>query len=94
MKATNVIQENGQITLPAEWRDKYHLKTGDEITFVETDNGLVIVPSQVLMNAALDDIGEALQGDGVTLEELIESGREIRGELLKELYGIDASDAD
>ena len=34
-------------------------------------------------------VNEALREFGVTLEELIESGREIRGELLREMYGID-----
>ena len=41
---------------------------------------------------ALDQIGAALRERGETLESMIESGREIRGELLKELYGIDASE--
>ncbi|GEM_PF-5439616 len=39
-------------------------------------------------NAMLDAIGEALREQGVTLDELIESGREIRGKLIEEQYGI------
>ena len=41
----------------------------------------------VAMNA-LDRIGKALQERGISLEELIESGRDIRGQLLEVEYGI------
>lgn len=37
----------------------------------------------------LTRIGDALKAKGIALEEMIESGREIRGELLKEWYRID-----
>ena len=40
----------------------------------------------------LDDIGRELKQRGVTLEDLIKDGREIRGDLLKELYGIEPED--
>ncbi len=89
MRRTYTIQENGQVTLPIEWREKYGLKKGDVVSFVETDQGLMVVPQALLAMEALDEIGKALKEKGVTLEELLESGREIRGDLLKELYGID-----
>jgi hypothetical protein len=34
----------------------------------------------------LDEIGESLRARGITLEELIQSGREIRQELYEEKY--------
>ena len=37
---------------------------------------------------ALDEIGKILKEKGLTLEELMESGREIRGKLLEEEYGL------
>ena len=40
-----------------------------------------------MVNKALDRIGENLRQEGLTLEELIESGREIRAELIREQYG-------
>ena len=45
-------------------------------------------PTEAEVNAALDGIGEALRATGVTLEELIETGREIRWEIIKEKYGL------
>jgi hypothetical protein len=45
-------------------------------------------PTEAEVNAALDRIGAALRESGATLEELIESGREIRGESIAEKYGL------
>jgi hypothetical protein len=36
---------------------------------------------------ALDNIGHALKAKGLSLEDMIESGREIREELYREQYG-------
>lgn len=88
-RKTYVLQESGSVTLPAEFRKKYDLKPGDEIRFIETDAGLLISPREALIDKLLDDIGEDLRSKDITLDDLIESGREIRGRLLKERYGID-----
>jgi hypothetical protein len=39
---------------------------------------------------ALDRIGEVLKERGLSLEELIESGREIRAHIVEEEYGPEA----
>ncbi len=82
------VQEKGQVTLPTEIREKLGLKKGDLVSVVETNEGILITPQQVVANKALDKLGEALKGKGLSLEELIESGREIRGQMVKEKYGI------
>ena len=87
-----VLQESGSVTLPAEFRKKYGLAPGDEISFIETEDGLLISPREALLNKLLDEIGAGLREHGITLEELMDSGREIRGQLLKERYGIDDED--
>lgn len=81
------VQEKGQVTLPTELRRKLGLKKGDLVAVEETEGGILITPQEVLATRALDEIGKALAERGVTLEDLIESGREIRGELIQETYG-------
>jgi AbrB family looped-hinge helix DNA binding protein len=83
------VQEKGQVTLPAETRRKLGLKKGDLVAIMETPDGVLITPQQVVAMKALDRIGEVLREQGLTLEDLIESGREVRGQILKEKYGID-----
>lgn len=82
------VQERGQVTIPKEIRDRLDLKKGDLVTFVETEEGVIIKPAEIVMSAALDEIGEALKERGLSLEELMERGREIRGELIEEEYNI------
>jgi len=83
------VQKKGQVTIPFEIRKKLNLKTGDLVTFVETDRGVVIKPAEVIVADALDEIGQALKAKGLSLEQLLEQGRTIRGELLKEEYGLE-----
>jgi len=82
------IQEKGQVTLPAKVRKKLGLKKGDLVAVTETEEGVLITPQQVVANKALDRIGQILKEKGLSLEELIKSGREIRGEVLRKKYGI------
>jgi antitoxin PrlF len=86
------VQEKGQVTIPAEIREKLGLQKGDLVAFVETEQGVVISPQEVVAMKALDKLGEMLKEKGITLEELIEDGREIRGEIAKEKYGLDTEE--
>ena len=85
-KRTYTIQDNGQITLPVAWRRRYGLKKGDVVVVKETAEGLLINPNEAQVLELLDEIGESLRARGITLEELIQSGREIRQELYEEKY--------
>ena len=85
----SIVQEKGQVTIPAEIRKKLGLKKGDYVAFVETDQGVMISPQEIVAQEALEEIGQILKKKGLTLEELIETGREIRGNLIQEEYGID-----
>ena len=76
------IQEKGQVTIPAEIRRELGLKKGDLVAVTATADGVLITPRSVLAVKALDRIGELLREQGLSLDDLIESGREVRGEIL------------
>lgn len=82
------VQEKGQVTLPSEIREKLGLKKGDLVAVLETDEGVLISPQEIVATRALDRIGEVLKGKGISLEEIIESGREVRGSLIEKQYGL------
>jgi AbrB family looped-hinge helix DNA binding protein len=82
------IQEKGQVTIPTEIRKKLGLKRGDLVAVMETPDGVFIMPQQVLATTALDRIGDILKEQGLSLDELIASGRDSRTDLLQETYGI------
>ena len=82
------VQEKGQVTIPTKLRKKLNIKKGDTVMVIETKDGLLIKPAEIVLSEALDEMGKALKADDVTLEEWIERGREIREKLLEETYGI------
>ena len=88
------IQEKGQVTLPARVRRQFGLKKGDLVAVTVTPEGVLITPQEVIAARALDALGAALRERGLTLEELIESGREVRGELIQEQYDLPADRLD
>lgn len=85
------VQEKGQVTIPVEIREKLNLKKGDLVTFVETDEGVMIKPAEVVVSEAFDQIGKALKERGISLDELIERGREIREPIIEEEYDLSDS---
>ena len=88
------VQQRGQVTIPIELRRKLGIKEGGVVAFIETEDGILISPREVLAMDALDRVGEVLKERGISLEELIESGREIRGEMVKDDYGLKAERGD
>ena len=55
---------------------------------METPDGIFITPQQVMATKALDSIGNILKEQGLSLAEVINSGRELRTDILQETYGI------
>ena len=79
----------GQLALPVDLREKLGLRRGDLVSIVETPEGLLISSRQVTIERDLALAEAELQEHGLTLDELVESGREIRAELTRNQYGID-----
>jgi len=88
------VQEKGQVTIPSQIRKKLKLKKGDLVVFEETETGIMIKPAEVLVSDALTEIGKALQAKGITLDEIMDRGRNIRGSLIADKYGIEKSNMD
>lgn len=87
----SMVQEKGQVTIPVEIRRKLGLKKGDMVAFVETADGVLISPREAVALDAIRQIGKSLKEKGITLDEMIENGRNIRGDLLREMYGVDVA---
>jgi AbrB family looped-hinge helix DNA binding protein len=75
------IQEKRQVTIPQAIRKKLGLKQGDLVAVMETPDGVFLTPRQVLATKALDRIGDILKEQGMSLDELITSGEQIRNQL-------------
>ncbi len=82
------VQSKGQVTIPTEIRKKLGLKKGDLVAFVETEDGVLLSPREVVVTKALEQIGAALKEKGITLDQLMEDSHTIRGQLIEEKYGL------
>lgn len=98
----STVQKRGQITIPADLREEFGIVPGDQVAFVRTEDGILITTLEdqkvVRLRRLLAEMKSILQeeqevvGKTYTLEELIESGRDLRGEILKEKYGLDVDE--
>ncbi len=80
------VQEKGQVTIPFEIRKKLNLKKGDLVSFVETRSGVMIVPAEVIVSQAFEQIEKALNEKNIKLEDLLVRGRQIREGLVEDEY--------
>jgi AbrB family looped-hinge helix DNA binding protein len=84
------VQEKGQVTLPAEVRRKLGIKKGDVLGLrVMPDGSVLLTPQETFASRDIEEADRLLREQGLGLEEIVESGRTIRGRLIKEAYGID-----
>lgn len=82
------IQKRGTVTIPASLREKWGLDVGSEVVFEETQDGILIRrASEAEILRAIDLVGQELKKRGVTFEELMQRGEEIRNALYQERYG-------
>ena len=84
------VQKRGQVTIPIDLRRKLGIEEGGVVAFVETEGGILISPREVLTMEALDRIGQVLKEQGIALEDLVDEGREIRGQIVESEYGLQA----
>lgn len=64
------IQKRGQVTIPIEIRQKLHLEEGDLVAFIETKEGVVLSPQEVVPAATHNKVDERFEQKGGDLEEV------------------------
>ncbi len=47
------VGPKGQITIPKELRDRYHLKEGEEVLILPSDNGILVKHSKTTIRGSL-----------------------------------------
>lgn len=83
------VLANGQVPLPDDVRQRLGIEAGDVVSVQETADGILITSQEVAVHRALDRLGDALREQSLSLDDLVESGREERAKLVREQYGID-----
>lgn len=60
--------------------------------YAQTEEGWIVRKDEPDPMKLLDELGKILAARGVTLDDLIASGRDIRGEIVREQYGMEPVD--
>jgi len=81
------IRQKGVITLPVEVRRRYELVEGDIFTLVDLgDGGLMLLPQVSQVARIGDAIGEQLQAEEISLEDLLDTLDQEREAYYREHY--------
>lgn len=83
-----LVEDDGRVVLPADLRDKLELHKG-ELLAIETPDGVLLTSRRAAIERDLARVDAELREYGLSLDEVVESGREIRGEIARERYGLD-----
>lgn len=86
MQALGTIKlgERGQLTIPKSFREKKHIKKGDQFAVIEVGDGLMILPLDGVIEGLSRQIQKALAHAGqYELDNMLSESRQ---ELYKELY--------
>jgi AbrB family looped-hinge helix DNA binding protein len=86
MRMRIALREKRQVTIPASLCEKLNLEPGDLLDADVEDGKLVIRPARKAALDALKELQRAVRESGVTLEELLEGGRQVREELTREKW--------
>jgi AbrB family looped-hinge helix DNA binding protein len=80
------VREKRQVTLPSVLLAALGVKAGDSLEAAIEDGKLTLRPARESALDALREIRKAFAESDVTLEELLESGRQVRKEIFRETY--------
>ena len=88
MLTTVRVQEKGQVTIPRDIRKKLNLKKGDLVTFVVSNEGVVIKSLDLAVNDLLEMVRKKLEPRGISLENLLKYSQEDGGDAVMKKFGL------
>ena len=86
MSSTVQVRSRGVVTLPANLREKYGIKTGDTFQLLDLDGLFVLTPMVPLVPELAREIERARLEAGLSAEELLSALREQRERYHQQQY--------
>jgi AbrB family looped-hinge helix DNA binding protein len=80
------LREKRQVTLPASLCEELGIEPGDLLDASVDKGALIIRPARKAALNALKELQRAVRESGVSLEELLEGGRQVRAEIAHERW--------
>ena len=92
MEVTVQVRQRGTLTLPAELREKYGIRSGDTFRLVDLDGVFVLTPMVPMVPELAREIERARLEAGLSIEELLSTLREQRERYYRENYAAGLSE--
>ena len=86
MEERVTLRPRRQLTLPREVCEHLGVKPGDRLVLEVSGGALIVRPQRQVALEALEALRRGFAESGISLEEFLESGRQIRDELFRENY--------
>jgi AbrB family looped-hinge helix DNA binding protein len=86
MDSTVQVRDRGVLTLPAELREKYGIRSGDTFRLVDLDGIFVLTPMVPMVPELAREIERARIEAGLSTDDLLRSLREQREQYRRERY--------
>ena len=87
MDITVQVRQRGNLTLPAELRERYGIEPGDTFRIVDLDGIFVLTPMVPMVPELAREIERARLEAGLDTAELLQALREQRAGYVAETYG-------
>jgi AbrB family looped-hinge helix DNA binding protein len=92
MISTVRVQEKGQVTIPQTIRRQLNLKKGDLVTFVSTENGVVIKTLDLAAEDLLATLEKALLARGIQLSDVLARSQRVGTDVLAREFNLRADE--
>jgi AbrB family looped-hinge helix DNA binding protein len=92
MITTVRVQEKGQVTIPRSIRRRLNLKKGDLVTFVSTENGVVIKSLDLASEDLLKALSKMLQARGIDLDEVLRRSQQVSADTLAKEFKLQSDE--
>lgn len=87
MDATIQVRKRGTLTLPAELRERYNIKSGDTFRLVDLDGIFVLTPMVPMVPELAREIERARLEAGLSVEDMLTTLRDQREQYVAQKYG-------
>ena len=87
MEATVQVRQRGNLTLPAELRERYNIEPGDTFRILDLDGIFVLTPMVPMVPELAREIGQARIEAGLDTADLLRALREERARYVAKIYG-------
>ena len=88
MISTVRVQEKGQVTIPRKIRRQLNLKKGDLVTFISTENGVMLKKLDMAADDLLTSLSKSLQARGIQIVDVIARSQNVSADVLNREFNL------